>query len=365
MTVDIVPEKYRDWFNTKTGEKNDQIISFADFAPTVMNLAGVEPEPEMHGIPFAGKAAEVRRIAYAARSRADDVYDVSRLVTDGRFVYIRNFMPYKPYIQEALIFGPSKRSFRELNPLAEMGQLNDTAMRMYLPKPTEELYDLESDPWELNNLAGKTDYREKTEEMREMLKSWLIQRKDIGFLHESEMMIRSEGSSPLAIASDPKTYDAESIINAAFIASEKEPDAATNSNMLDSEDSGIRFWGLNAICNLENPGSELTAKITDLLNDLSPAVAILAAELSIIHDAAPGKGLETLAKYLQHEKPWVVLNAAISIRRIGEKARPILPLVKTEVEKYYGDKGAGYNSWMYPMFIGFALDQVILNCMEE
>ncbi len=363
--VVYVPEKYRDWFNTKTGEKNDQIISFVDFAPTVMNLAGVEPEPEMHGIPFAGKDAEVRRIAYATRSRADDVYDVSRLVTDGRFVYIRNFMPYKPYIQKALIFGPAKRSFRELNPLAEQGLLNDTVMRMYLPKPTEELYDLQNDPWELNNLAENPEYIEKTDEMREMLKSWLIQRKDIGFLHESEMMIRSEGSSPLEIVSNPEIYDAEAIINAAFLTSEKDQDARVISNLLDSEDSGIRFWGLNAVYNSKKSGNQILSKVNALMDDPSPAVAILAAEIGIVKEIAQGKGLEILGDYLQHEKPWVVLNAAISLRRIGEKARPILPLVKTEVEKYYGDKGAGYNSWMYPMFIGFALDQAILNCMEK
>lgn len=362
--VVYVPEKYKSLFKTSKGEKNTDLISFVDFAPTVMNLAGVERNPDMHGIPFAGKDSEVRNIAYAARSRADDVYDVSRLVTDGKFIYIRNFMPYKPYIQDALIFGPSKRSFRELNPMAEQGLLNDTVMRMYLPKPTEELYDLDKDPYELNNLALDPAYADKTREISDMLKSWLIQRKDIGFLHESEMMIRSEGSSPLEIGSNPEKYDVSAIINAAFEASEKDLDSGKIMQMLRNEDSGVRFWGLNAVLNSTEQGNPVREEILRLSVDDSPAVAILASEILVVRNINAAKGLEVLGNYLQHEKPWVVLNAAISIRRIGEEAKPILPLVKTEVQKYYGDKGAGYNSWLYPMFIGFALDQVILNCGE-
>lgn len=357
-----VPEKYKDRFGTRRGEKNNDLVSFMDFAPTLMDLAGMEPEPVMHGKSFAGKAPEKREYIYAARSRADDVYDVSRLITDGRYIYIKNFMPYKPYIQDALIFSDVKRSFRELSRLKEAGELNDTSMRMYEPKASEELYDLQNDPYELNNLANDADFKEKTEELRSQLKSWLIDKKDIGFLHESEMMIRSEGSSPMEIAQNAEKYDARTIIDAAFEASVKDPDDDNVAGMLKDSDSGVRFWGLNAVYMMDEPANEIYETVGNQLDDPSPAVAILASEILINKGMDSEKGLEVLMKYLRDERPTVVLNSAISLRRIGENACPVLPQIREEVKKYHGDKGAGYSSWSYPMFIGFALDQVIINC---
>jgi len=359
--VVYVPEKYKDWFNADIGETDNRLISFVDFAPTVMKLAGMDADPEMQGISFVGNNEE-NEFVYAARSRADDVYDISRLVTDGRFEYIRNFMPYKAYIQNALIFGDGKRSFLELQRLKEKGELNDTILRMYQSKATEELYDLENDPYELDNLAGDSVYNKILVALRLQLKTSLIEKKDIGFLHESEMMIRAEKTSPLEVASDSACYNLEQIIEAAFTSSEENQDSDVIMGLLNNADSGVRFWGLNGVLNMNSPDEYIIDAVADLTTDTSPAVAILASEIIITHGIMKEKGLSVLMKYLRDSRPWVVLNAAMSLRRIDVEATPVLSEIKEEVTQYYGDVGAGYSSWMYPMFIGFALDQVIINC---
>ena len=99
-------------------------------------------------------------------------------------------MPYKPYIQKAIIFGPDKRSFRELNALEREGKLNDTVMRMYRPKATEEFYDLESDPYELNNLAEKSDCAEIKAQLRTQLDRWMQQQGDEGIDTELKALQR-------------------------------------------------------------------------------------------------------------------------------------------------------------------------------
>ena len=360
--VIYVPDKYKSMFNTQKGHSDGSLISFVDFAPTVMSLAGMEPEPAMQGIPFAGSHIRKNDFIYGARSRADDVYDVSRLISDGRYEYIRNFMPYKPYIQKVIIFGPEKRSYRELNALEKEGRLNDTVMRMYRPKDTEELYDLEQDPYELNNLAQDSSYMEKKNMLEGKLLASLIRRKDIGFLHESEMMIRSEGSSPYAIAQDPEKYDAEKIIHAAFMASVKNQDPATINDLLGDDDPGVVFWGLNAVMNSSKVDENTSRQVEQLMDSSSPAVAILASEICVEQNINRQMGLATLVKYLKDPRPTTVLDAAISIRRIGSDAKPILGVIDEEAEKYYGDVGGGYKNWMYPMFIGFALDQAKINC---
>jgi arylsulfatase A-like enzyme len=44
----------------------------------------------------------------------------------------------------------------------------------YYVKDKEELYNLEEDPLELTNLAGKREYRDKETEMRHRLFDWLL-----------------------------------------------------------------------------------------------------------------------------------------------------------------------------------------------
>ncbi len=360
--VVYVPDKYKSLFETKKGTKDNKLISFADFAPTVMSLAGLKPAPAMQGVPFAGKHIQKNEYIYGARSRADDAYDISRLISDGRYEYIHNFMPYKPYIQKALIFGDEKRSYRELNALKDEGRLNDTVMRMYRPKDTEELYDLNSDPYELNNLASDPAWLDKKNELKAQLMSSLIEKKDIGFLYESEMMIRSEGSSPYEIAQDPARYDADKIIHSAFLASVKNQDPEIIAKLLKDDDSGVVFWGLNAVMNSTAKNDEIGKLVEGLTGNSSPAVAILASEIVIERGINKERGLGTLARYLKDDRPTTVLDAAISIRRIGGDAKPILPDIIQEAEKCYGNVGDGYKNWMYPMFIGFALDQARINC---
>ncbi|MDZ7721433.1 MAG: hypothetical protein U5R06_01075 [candidate division KSB1 bacterium] len=71
-----------------------------DFAPTVLNLAGL-PAPEyMQGRPFLGPDLTAQRSAvFGARDRMDERYDIIRMVRDKRYRYIRNYEPYKPYHQ--------------------------------------------------------------------------------------------------------------------------------------------------------------------------------------------------------------------------------------------------------------------------
>jgi hypothetical protein len=62
------------------------------------------------------------------------------------------------------------------------------------------------------------------------------------------------------------------------------------------------------------------------------------------------------------KNPRVVLQAAISIRKPGDKASPLIPVIEQNSPSYRGPVRDRYKDWIYPMFIGFALDQTYLNC---
>jgi N-sulfoglucosamine sulfohydrolase len=172
------------------GKVDNQLISFVDFGPTVLSLAGVTLPKTIHGQAFLGsqKAKVKRQYIYAARDRMDSEYDRVRAVSDGRFKYIRNYMPEKSYYQNI--------KYRLQNPLMthmlalkDAGKLNETQMKWFRPtKSVEELFDTQNDPHEFNNLASNPTYKDKLVELRLKHLAWIKQYGDLGAKPELEMI---------------------------------------------------------------------------------------------------------------------------------------------------------------------------------
>lgn len=171
------------------GTKTDELVSFVDFGPTLLSLAGIPIPESMQGQAFLGEQkSEPRKYIYAARDRMDSEYDRVRAVSDGRFKYIRNYMPEKPNYQKIQyrLQNPLMVHLLELN---ENGALNENQARWFAQsKPEEELYDTQSDPWEFTNLAGNPDYAEKLAELRKAHEDWVANYGDKGALNEMEMV---------------------------------------------------------------------------------------------------------------------------------------------------------------------------------
>ena len=71
------------------------------------------------------------------------------------------------------------------------GKLNPTQMLFWSrTKPKEELYDLEKDPYEVNNLAGSPEHETTLKEMRAALDKWMADTKDLGGVPEQELIKR-------------------------------------------------------------------------------------------------------------------------------------------------------------------------------
>jgi arylsulfatase A-like enzyme len=173
------------------GAIRDDLVAFIDFAPTVLSIAGCPLGRDLQGQIFLGpNRASERKYIFAARDRMDEAYDRIRCVRDKQFKYIRNFHPELPYAQriEYMEEMPTTRVWREWN--AE-GKLNSIQKLWFAKtKPSEELYDLEVDPHEVNNLAASAKHREKLDELRAALDRWMIETRDMGAVAETELIAR-------------------------------------------------------------------------------------------------------------------------------------------------------------------------------
>ena len=171
------------------GKVEDRIVSLMDLAPTVLSLLNIEPPEHYDGKAFAGPFEDKpRKYAFGTADRFDESTDMQRSVLDGRFVYIKNFMPELPLIY--------RNKYRERIPmnskLIQMdskGELNGDASYIFMKtKQVEELYDLQEDPYEVKNVARKPEYADKLVELRNALSAWQIEIDDKGFLPENEIV---------------------------------------------------------------------------------------------------------------------------------------------------------------------------------
>jgi arylsulfatase A-like enzyme len=173
------------------GTWNDELISFVDFAPTLLSLADVRIPEHMQGQAFLGpqKAKQPRRYVFAARDRMDSEYDMVRAVSDGRFKYIRNYQPQKPVMQN-IAFRMNIDMMNELLRMYSEGKLTGHQLLWFRKsKPVEEFYDTRNDPFELNNLIDDPRIKEKLNELRSAHQQWERDTKDMGFIPEREVYL--------------------------------------------------------------------------------------------------------------------------------------------------------------------------------
>ena len=173
----------------QAGTKDNQLISFVDFAPTLLSLIGEEPKPYMQGQAFLGDyKAEVRNYIYAAADRFDAETDVIRAVRDKQFKYIRNYRPEQGYYLP-ITYRERIPAMQELLRLRDEGKLNEDQKQWFRDhKPKEELFDCSVDPFELNNLADNPKYQEKLNELRAEMDKWLKAISDNPDLPERELI---------------------------------------------------------------------------------------------------------------------------------------------------------------------------------
>jgi len=360
-----VPEAYKQLFDKNAGSKEDRLVSFVDFAPTVLNLVGAEIPEHMAGKAFMGPGTEKEKeYIFGARSRADDLYEVSRCVLDDRFIYIRHFMPHQPYVSDAIIYSDMKAGYAELLRLRAAGELNPEAELFWQSKEYEELYDLQNDPHELNNLAADPEYASLVEEMQGILYQWMVEQRDVGLLNESDMMIRAGATSPYEMGAS-EAFPVEDVLKAANLCGNPEATVDEAVLLFDHADPAVRFWAVLSLYSAGDLDQVALIRLKELLKDPSLTVAVAAAEL-ICQMGLYEEGLAVLARALQEaDHPTLVLQASISLRNLKEEAAPLIPLINEVFPAYRGEVWGRYKDWIYPMFIGFALDQVYLNCGLE
>ncbi|MEE8452216.1 MAG: sulfatase-like hydrolase/transferase [Thermoguttaceae bacterium] len=334
----------------KPGTTVGRLVSFLDFAPTVLRLAGLEIPETMQGEPFlVDRTAKPRDYVFAIRDRVDEVYEMSRTVRDERYRYIRNFVPHRARMQHSDYSErtPTRQEFRRL---AAAGQLQGPPKDFMSPtKSPEELYDTVNDPHEIHNLADSAEHRKILSRMRDALHDWMIRTRDTGLLPEAHMHALSADRSPYEMAQDPGAFPVARILEVAELVGRdstgKEPtplDRLT-AGLTDTEPA-VRYWAAIGLRSLGSRAKPASARLIDTLDDETPDVRIAAAE-ALCMTGSEEEGLSVLAEELRHDDSCVRLQAAMTLAAIGKRAQGIAEQIRKALAEEGKGPHSGYTRW--------------------
>jgi N-sulfoglucosamine sulfohydrolase len=322
------PEKYRHLAPGEPGSTTDRLVSFVDFAPTLLSLAGVPVPEHMQGVAFLGDQIQPpRRYAFAIRDRMAEWYAIVRVVRDTQYQYHRNFLPHRPWtpFTSYTMTMPTAQVWTKLY---QEGKLNPVQARYFQPKPTEELYDLKADPHMIRNLAADPLYAEVMDRMRRELRTWQLESRDLGLMSEYEMHRRAEGSTQYEVGQSEATYPLQRILPVAELAGQR--DASNLPKLLATlEDSEpiVRWWSALGLVMLGPQARPAETALKRSLSDPSPMVRVAAAEA--LHQLGQVDLARTaLTEALADNTPFVRLRAMNVFYRMGDDARPALPAIE-------------------------------------
>ncbi|MBE7502874.1 MAG: sulfatase [Verrucomicrobiales bacterium] len=345
-----IPPKFRGLAPAPPGGTTDRLVSFVDFAPTMLSLGGVPAPPQLQGVAFLGPAAgPPRAFVFGARDRVDEAFDLSRSVRDQRFLYVRNFMPHVSWMAPEG-YSDAAPFRRELTRLAAAGNLN-AAQRAYAGprKPIEELYDTDADPHQIHNLATAPAHRDTLERMRQNLREWLLTTRDAGFLTEPQVWERlGPAGTPLELARDDTQYPLARLLEAADLVGR--PDAVPRLQaLLGDADDGMRYWAAVGL-HTAGPAAESTRPaLRRALTDHCAVVRVEAAAALVGLGEAP-EPLRVLEIELRSTQPDVALHAARALQLLGQRAAPAWPVMREVLEQARREEPSVGDPAMYLRF---------------
>ena len=322
------PDKWKHLAEGGEGQNHD-LVNFTDLGPTVLSLAGVRPPEHMQGKALYGEYADrtKRDVQFAFAGNQLHHYMPVRAVTDGRYKLIRSYIPYRQFaLRNYYQWGmPSNKAWDRY---VLTGQQNDRRSNgdrsmnatdpWSLPfdvHPAEMLFDLESDPGEVNDLSGDPQYAEILGSLRKKLSDHIRQSVDLGFfLPDTRKGVNQyervrKDAYPLE--------DMYKLVEAAGLGK----DLKLFEKAVRSESADFRFWGAvgYAMSGREAYSKAAAQKLSG--KKISDAIKILT-------------GL------LDDENPYVACEAAYALAYWGKPSEGIVRLIKPIVEE---DRKIGYS----------------------
>ena len=276
-----IPANFKHLVDYKLGTRTNGFVSFIDFGPTVLNLAGIKANPLSDGKAFLGKGVSandlsVRNETFGYADRFDEKYDLVRFIRKGKFTYIRNLQGFYP---DALQNNYRYRmlAYAEWRELFKSGKLNAVQSQFHQRRPSEQLFDVEADPHEVKNLANDSRYAAELKDMRERMTEKVKSIHDLSFYPESHMVAKALGDG--AAYGKKHTREINRLVDIADLALIPFANARQSlAKAMQAKNPWVRYWACITASAFGDVAKPLVADAKKLLSDDNLMVRVRVAE---------------------------------------------------------------------------------------
>ena len=276
-----IPENFKHLADHSRGTRTDGFVSFIDFGPTVLNLAGLPVPDQMDGLAFLGKGTTAKELAsrdeaFGYADRFDEKYDFVRTLRKGNWKYIRNYQGFYPdglqnnYRYRMLAFA----EWRELH---KAGKLNAAQTQFFEARPAEQLFDLSKDPHEVSDVAKNPDNQTVLKEMRARMTEKVKAIHDLSFYPESHMVAKALGDGVAYGTRHAKEINR--LVDIADLGLMPFAKASKSlAKAMESENPWERYWACITASLFGDVAKPLVSNAKKLLSDDNLMVRVRAAE---------------------------------------------------------------------------------------
>ena len=328
-----VPKKYQHLLPLKPGATCDEIVSFVDLGPAMLNIAGVQIPETMSGKPVWGPNRVQRSFFYGSLNDVGATENHARCISDGRTMYIRNYMPQLPYAQTQM-YCDSAEIMRFIREDYRAGLLSGPSQAFMSPtRPAEALYDLENDPWEITNLAFRPQHQETLRKMRVRNRDTVLDSRDLHFLHAWEIETRAKGRPAAHMRHDRALFPLERILATAELNGHGRAVLNQQFQALTDEEPMCRYWALIGLQAQQPVTEKMIQAAAKLLTDPAPYVRYEAAFICCRYGENP-QARKVLIHGI-HESHTILVNHAMrKIALLEKKAGLFIDEVREVRETY-------------------------------
>lgn len=301
------------------GIQDSTLISFVDLGPTVLSIAGIKPPKHMQGKAIMGKYAsqDKKKIQFALAANQLHHFMPVRAAMNGQYKYIRSYIPHKQFaLRNYYQWGmPSNKAWDKW----VLGKHNNNPEweHPFQHHPAEMLYDLNNDPYELNNLADNPEYKETLSYFRKEVSHHIRETKDLGFF-----LPASRKGGILYDKVRKEKYPLEELYNLVELAGTATiNDLPVLEKALDSKYPEMRYWAAIGFSHLgvTRQLNRCPASLITLLNDEDAFISCEAA-YGISYLGEPMKGINHLI-YPKKEKERKTGYSLLECLSLDEKMR--------------------------------------------
>ena len=345
----VAPDAYQQQLALTPGTVNDQLVSFADFAPTMLSVLDLEIPDFVQGKPFLGAQAQLNDFVFATSDRVDEAYELVRSVRTKEYRYIRNYLPHRPLIQPNFYSDQSEISQANKQILQQNPPMTLAQKSMWQPKrPVEELYQISSDPDETNNLAPDPNYQQVLIDLRAKNREMILSTRDSGLATEAYMYAVSPGSTPYEALQDENRFPLAQILellDRLYFEDPKEEEVISN---LQHPHPLIQYWTMVGLQYGDQLGEAFIKPLSAMAKGPESLVSITAAETLCMFGHM--ESIEVLTSGLSSENPYLLLMAARAFELIENKPSTALEKGKQawfRLSEETEGKWKGYDLYAY------------------